>query len=88
MKKSRAGAFLWLLLIPAQLVLDAGLLCLGAWADTALAQTGTQPGHPAPGLVLLAALAAAVLTLAAAIAAVILTVRAYRRAGRKPPEDA
>ncbi len=72
MKKNPAAAFLWLLLIPLQLVLNAVLISLGAYADVSLANPASQ-GHPAPAFSLLAALAGVFITIIVTVAAIIIT---------------
>ena len=72
--KRPAAALLWLLLIPAQLVIDVVLTTLGAYADTAVADTANNIGHPAPGLVLLALGVAGVFTLIVPLASIIITI--------------
>ena len=76
--KNPARAFLWLLLIPLQLIIDFVLLTFGSWLDVRMANP-EFPGHPAPGFVLLAMLVAAVFTLIVPLFAVIMTFVRYRR---------
>ncbi|MBO4374280.1 MAG: hypothetical protein J5829_04150 [Lachnospiraceae bacterium] len=71
-KKNPAAAFLWLLLIPLQLILDCVLFILGAYADVSLADHTAQ-GHPAPALSILAAVAGVVITLIVIVVAIIIT---------------
>ncbi len=72
--KRPATALLWLLLIPAQLIVDIVLITLGAYADTAVADTSNNIGHPAPGLVLLALAVAAVFTVIVPVFSIIITI--------------
>ena len=69
-------ALAWLLLIPGQLILDVILLTLGAYLDTALADTD-NPGHPAPAIVLLMMFVAAVFTVIIPLVSIILTIVKY-----------
>lgn len=71
-KKNPAAAFLWLLLIPLQLILDGVLFIFGAYADVSLANPAAH-GHPAPALSLLAAVAGVFITIIVIIAAIIIT---------------
>ena len=72
--KKPAAALLWLLLIPAQLVIDLVLTTLGAYADTAVADTANNLGHPAPGIVILALAVSAVFTLIVPVVSIIITI--------------
>lgn len=78
-KKHRAAAFLWLLLIPLQIVIDIVLLVLGTRLDLAAADTAAS-GHPAPAFTLIFFFAAAIITIIVIIISVILTIRAYSAA--------
>ena len=66
-------AFLWLLLIPAQLIIDTILISLAAYGDVSMANPNAL-GHPAPALSILASLAAVVLTVIAIIISIILVI--------------
>ncbi len=66
-------AFLWLLLIPVQLVIDTILMSAAAYGDVSLADPDA-PGHPAPALSILASLAVVVLTVIVIIASIILVI--------------
>ncbi len=53
-KKSRKRVFLWLLLIPLQLVVDKLLIETGIAMDIKIAsQSGHTEGHPAPGITII-----------------------------------
>ncbi len=78
-RKERPGrAFLWLLLIPAQAVIDILLIALGTHLDTSVADS-SQPGHPAPAFTLVFFIAAALISVVVVIVSVILTAKRYRR---------
>ena len=78
MKKSKhpITALLWLLLIPAQLVIDAIIISLAAYGDVSMADPNAL-GHPAPALSILATLAAVVLTIIVFIISIILVIVRY-----------
>ena len=76
--KNPARAFLWLLLIPLQFVLDLLLLFCGSMLDMRMANPEAY-GHPAPGFVLLALAAAALFSIIVPVFAIIMTVIRYRR---------
>ena len=69
-------AFLWLLLIPAQLVIDAVLVFAAAYGDVAMADP-TAHGHPAPALVILASVVAVILTIAVVVISLILVAARF-----------
>ncbi len=75
MKKQKhpATAFLWLLLIPVQLVIDTVIISAGAYADVSMADPDAL-GHPAPAVSILAFLVAIVFTIIVIIVAVILVI--------------
>ena len=78
MKKSKHPVFalLWLLLIPAQLVIDTIIISLAAYGDVSMADSHAL-GHPAPALSILASLAAVVITIIVFIISIILTIVRY-----------
>ena len=80
--KKPAAALLWLLLIPAQLVIDLVLTTLGAYADTAAADTANNLGHPAPGLIFLAIVMAGLFTVIISVFAVIMTIARFVKLNR------
>ena len=66
---------MWLLLIPAQIVINIILISLAAYGDTAMANPEAL-GHPAPALSILAFIMAVIITAAVIILSIILvTVR-------------
>lgn len=75
MKRSKNPilAFLWLLLIPAQLIMDTILISLAAYGDVSMANPNAL-GHPAPAFSILASLAAVVLTVIVIIFSIILVI--------------
>jgi len=78
-KKSRSP-FLWLLLIPGQLLLDAVLVMTGPMLDTAIfSGSQAEGGHGLPIFSLLFLLLAAVATVAAVIVALVKTAAGLRR---------
>ena len=78
MKRPRHPIFalLWLLLIPAQLVIDAILISLAAYGDVSLADPDAL-GHPAPALSILASLAAVLFTGIVFIISITLVIVRY-----------
>ena len=78
MKKSKHPIFalLWLLLIPAQLVIDTIIISLAAYGDVSMADPDGG-GHPAPALSILASLAAVILTIIVFIISIILVIVRY-----------
>lgn len=66
-------AFLWLLLIPAQLIIDTILVSVAAYGDVSMADPNAY-GHPAPALTILASLAAVVLTIIVIIISIVLVI--------------
>ncbi|MBO4901792.1 MAG: hypothetical protein J5518_03250 [Lachnospiraceae bacterium] len=78
MKKPKhpAVALFWLILIPAQIILDVVMITLGAYADTAIANPEAH-GHPAPAVVLLATFIAVVFTVIVPLFSVIITIVRY-----------
>ena len=66
-------AFLWLLLIPAQLIIDTILVSVAAYGDVSMADPNAY-GHPAPALTILASLAAVVLTIIVFIISIVLVL--------------
>lgn len=80
--KKPGRAFLWLLLIPMQALLDMGMIYLGIFLDTHLADT-TQPGHPVPAMTILAFLAAIVISVLVFFISVIVTIVRYSQLKKK-----
>ena len=83
MKKRKA--LLWLLLIPAQLLLGALFTLLGAVIDSAIFSGGGQ-GHGIPLCTVLFPLIAAAVTVIVIVFALVKTIRGLRLARRE--EDA
>ncbi|MCR5775399.1 MAG: hypothetical protein K6G42_09985 [Lachnospiraceae bacterium] len=81
-QKKPAAAFLWLLLIPAQLIIDILLISGAAYGDVAMADP-TANGHPAPALSILAFLAAVLFTVIVIIVSLILTIVRYNSLKKK-----
>ena len=69
-------ALLWLLLIPAQLIIDFILVSIAAYGDVSMADPNAY-GHPAPALTILASLTAVVLTIIVAIMSIVLVIVRY-----------
>ena len=80
-KKSPARALLWLLLIPGQLLLDAGLITAGTMLDVSLQSggSGDHMGHMVPFFSVIFILAAGLFTLIAVILAIVLTIVRYSK---------
>jgi len=82
MKKCNpAKALLFLLIIPAQLILGILFVLLGVYVDSQVlfSNAGSAQGHPFPAFSLVFSLIAAVVTIIAIIAAVILTITSFIR---------
>ncbi len=75
MKKPKHPAFslLWLVMIPVQLLLDAGMITLGTLADTAIANPEAL-GHPAPAFTLIAGFLALIFIVVIFLLSVTLTI--------------
>ena len=70
--KKKPSPVLWLLLIPAQLVLDVILFWLAVFVDTAILPDPNALGHPAPALTLISVIVLPVITIIVGIIAIIL----------------
>ena len=78
MKKPKHPAFalLWLIMIPVQIILDVVLVFLGALGDMSIANPEAY-GHPAPGLVIVAVILAAIFTIIIPVISVVITIVRY-----------
>ena len=76
--KNPSRAFLWLLLIPLQLVIDIALISLGAYLDTAMVDPEAM-GHPAPILMFFFGIIAAVFTVLMPVIAIIIAIVKHHR---------
>lgn len=72
---------LFLLIIPAQLLIDAVVFFFASMADTAIVDPAAQ-GHPMPVFTLIAFFVLGILTVAAVIVAIVLTIRGVVRKRR------
>ena len=72
--KHPAFALLWLLGIPVQIVIDLGLISLGAMADMAIANPNAGSGHPAPAFTIITSVIAVIFTLIVPIGSIVLTI--------------
>ena len=78
-KKSPARAFLWLLMIPAQLVLDMLLIAAGAGIDSRIFGSDEAVGHGMPIFTVLMPILAIVLTVIVVILSIVLTIVRYSK---------
>lgn len=69
-------AFLWLLLIPLQLVIDVLLISLAAYVDVSIADRSAL-GHPAPAFSIFAMLIAVSFTVVVFVVSIILVIVRY-----------
>lgn len=78
-KKSPGRAFLWLLLIPGQFLLDILLMLLALYADSRLFANPAPDavGHPFPAVTLLAFLALLFITAIIVLLSILLTIITY-----------
>ena len=75
-KKSPALALLWLLIIPAQLLISGAITTLGASAEASMYSNKPEDvvGHPVPFLTVMLALLGTFLVVMAVVIAIILTI--------------
>ena len=76
-KKSPARAFLWLLIIPAQLVIDMLLIALGAALDGMIFSGSGAQGHGMPVFTVIMPVAVILLTVIAVTVSVVLVIVKY-----------
>lgn len=74
--KSPLKAFMWLLLIPGQLILAAAFMALGTWMDAGLFSHKAEnvTGHGMPVFSMIFGIIAVIVTVVVIILAVILTI--------------
>lgn len=83
MKKKNISPFLWLLLLPIQLLADLLLIRIGTMIDLAIFSNPEAHGHGIPIFSTIFLLAAAVMTLLVFILALVLTIRGIRQQQKK-----
>ncbi len=76
-KKSPARAFLWLLIIPAQLVIDMLLIALGAALDSRIFSSAEPQGHGVPLFTAILPMLGIIMTVIVVIVSVILVIVRY-----------
>lgn len=78
-KKSPGRAFLWLLLIPGQFLLDILFMLVAVYADSKLFANPAPDavGHPFPAITLLAFLALLFITAIIVLLSILLTITTY-----------
>ena len=69
-------ALLWLLLIPAQLIIDFILVSIAAYGDVSMADPNAY-GHPAPAITIFASLTAVAFTIIVVIISIVLVIVRY-----------
>ena len=77
--KSLIRAFLWLLIIPAQLVMDVILIALGAYIDSRIFDNPGVQGHGMPVFTVIMPIIALLFTIIAVIVSIVLVIISYRR---------
>ena len=81
--KSPIRAFLWLLIIPAQLMVDVILISLGAYMDSRLFENSGVQGHGMPIFTVIMPIVALVLTIIAVIVSIALVIIRYASISKK-----
>lgn len=76
-RRSPARAFLWLLMIPAQLLIDVLLIVLGASIDGRIFSSAEHQGHGVPLFTTILPMLGIIMTVIVVIVSVILVIVRY-----------